>query len=704
MKRAIPAVIVLMLTAAVASADVVVQRWGLYRHTQHKTVTWANAEGARTMTVDLSPVPAGTKVYRARLVFLAGSGYDVEAAGKNLALVEPYCLWFDATDAVQSWVAGNAGSGVFTVRGGGEYQPEDVYLEIAYEGKLTDKPRQVTGLNVFHRHGQTFLTWREIEDIAGGKEDVTWGEMVEKVRDCNPMVGIIPKWPKREIRYSVYRHDRPITAANLHEAQFIHDVAQGSVYAEDSIAKGRHGEHGPVYLKSGQVLRRVMLGKDEFLPPGTGYHWVQVPRSGKAYYAVVTSINGVENTADFSAANTAGPLDEKAGPPVPMLVAERITPVRGSEDAEFHERWYSYWCRAPLSAHPRRYDVVLYFCPQRLAKPAPLRIVRESWNYGPESRVQPEAIEHLILTHTLDLPIAFRMGMASFHYNLRSPEQAAWQPWPMRRQEALIEWLSREFEIDRNRVTVALGAWGMMEIEHPELYAMIQGYGQPEVTKGFQCWNRARGVWGDPGVYVGRPEAENPFVRSDFSRYVLQDPAKETPFFVMYPIRSAHLTEMGWPALPRFWRAMMDSKHPFVYNWQVEDRPTFRRDASVPAFANCSLDGNPGNGDLRQGMTFDTPINSWLTWEGETIVDEPDRWEMTLWLDDSAPLDRCTVDLTPRRLQRFKPRPGQRFRWNNTLVEGGRAVGSGTATADRWGLLTIEQLTVTKAKHRVAIR
>jgi hypothetical protein len=171
---------------------------------------------------------------------------------------------------------------------------------------------------------------------------------------------------------------------------------------------------------------------------------------------------------------------------------------------------------------------------------------------------------------------------------------------------------------------------------------------------------------------------------------------------------------------------MMDSKHPFVYNWQVKHRPTFRRNASVPAWANCSLDGNPGNGDLRQGMTFDTPINSWLTWDSETIVDETDRWEMTVMLDEASPLDECTVDLTPRNLQRFKAQPGRRFRWRCTFLPpttesqeqngaspandlaarlaGGRRLGGGTVTADEWGLVTIPQMRMLKGAQRVVIQ
>ena len=661
------------------------------------------------------------QVYRARLVLLSGQGYRVTAGDVALRLVEPYCLWFDATEAVRKWVAAGAESGELVVRGE-DVKPEDVYLEIAFEGTLQDKPDQVTALRGFHRSGQTFLTWREIEDIADGNESVPWGEMVKSVRDCNPMVGIVPKWPEREIRYSVYRHTEPITAENIHEARFLHDVAQGSVYEEDCIAKGRHGEHGPVYLKAGQVLRRAMLAKGEFLPPGTAYHWVTVPDGGRHYYAVVSSVNGLENTADVGSGNTFGPVAEQVAPPTPMLVAEQVTDLRNPKGATWCERWYSWWCAGPLSAYPRRYDVAVGFCPQKLEPRPAVTIVREAWNY-PIRMPRPAARTDLVLAHTMDLPIAFRMGCADHHYKRKGPRQGTWRPWPMRRQDALIGWLGTQYEIDRRRITVAMGAWGMMEIERPDLYARIHGYGQPEVTKGFQCWNRARGVWGDPGVYEGRPDDENPFVRSDYSRYVLADPARETPFFEMYAIRSAHLTEMGWPALPRFWRAMIDSRHPFVYDWRAAHRPTLRRGDPVPAFGNCTLDGNPGNGDLAQGETFDAPINSWLSWDSESIVDKPDRWEMTLVLDEAAPLPECRVDVTARLCRQFRPRPGRRLAWavvtvpfeGNTAgrrqrperthptAPGGKRLASGTVRADRHGLVTIRQLPMLAGAQRLTI-
>jgi len=712
MRKTLLIALVALAWAPAARADLVVQRWGKYKHTQHKGVTFTSGAQGTTMTADLSPVPNKAAVHRARLVFLAGRGFEVSAAGKALRLVEPYNLWFDATEAIRAAVAAGKSKAALTLRGGGRIKPQDVFLEIAYTGQLANKPKQITGLKAFHRHGQTFLTWTEIEDIAEGKADITWGEMVKKVRACNPMVGIIPKWPDREIRYSVYRHTAPITAANIAQAEFIHDVAQGSVYTEDRIARGKKGEHGPTFLIAGQVLRRVMLEKNKFLPPGTGFHWTTAAKAGKAHYAVVTSVNGVENTADFSDANTAGPLDEKVAQPAPMLVAEKVSDLRGKQKRQYVERWYSWWCVPPLSAYPRRYDVAIGFCPQTRAKPAALSITREAWNY-PIRMPRAAARKDVVLAHTMDVPIGFRMGPCDAHYNLKSPRQARWRPWPMRRQEVLIRWAKEQFGVDLQRVSVAMGAWGMMEIERPDLYASIHGYGQPGMTEGFQCWNRARGVWGPPETYAGREDKWNPYKRSRYDRYVLADPRRETPFYNVYAIRSAHLTEMGWPALPRFWRAMIESRRPFVVHWRVRTPPAFRRDQSVPAFGNCTLDDNPGNGDLRNGITFDAQINGYLSWDSETIVDAPNRWEMTVILDGQAPLNVCRVDLTPRKCQAFKAKAGEKFTWTCTALGQpakktdkpvpGKVLGRGTVEADKYGLVTIEQMLLAKGSQRVVI-
>jgi hypothetical protein len=127
-----------------------------------------------------------------------------------------------------------------------------------------------------------------------------------------------------------------------------------------------------------------------------------------------------------------------------------------------------------------------------------------------------------------------------------------------------------------------------------------------------------------------------------------------------------------------------------------------RIDQSQPAFAACSLDDDPGSGDPNNGDPKGQ-ANLYLFWETGDVVDRADRWEMTLGLIQKAPKDACTVNVTPRRLQQFKLKPGQEVKWTNTAVGNGKAIQSGQATADEHGLITLEKVRVGTGKNRVRV-
>ena len=68
-----------------------------------------------------------------------------------------------------------------------------------------------------------------------------------------------------------------------------------------------------------------------------------------------------------------------------------------------------------------------------------------------------------------------------------------------------------------------------------------------------------------------------------------------------------------------------------------------------------------------------------------------------------APQDTCLVDITPRKVQHFKPDPGTLLSWENRDFETGDVLESGEITVDEWGLFTIEQTMVSKEKNRIVI-
>jgi hypothetical protein len=54
-------------------------------------------------------------------------------------------------------------------------------------------------------------------------------------------------------------------------------------------------------------------------------------------------------------------------------------------------------------------------------------------------------------------------------------------------------------------------------------------------------------------------------------------------------------------------------------------------------------------------------------------------------------------------LKQFRPSAGQWFKWTNTTLADGKTIGSGTVKADKWGLITLEQVTITKGRNRLEI-
>ncbi len=721
------------LAAAGAGAAVVVQRWGVAGHVQHAETLKYQAVGkqATLMTFDLSALPKAARVYRARLKLFRNERYgrafrlfparaDGKAAGERLKLIAPTFRFFDATAPVRKWAGLGSRRGHILLADAPQFERGKTFLEIAYEGRLAKPPRQVRRVKAFYRAGQVFLTFQEIEDLSKGIDDYAWGHLIKGSGGYNPEM-LVPKDDPREVRCRVYRSDRPIAAGNLGEAKLLADVPPGSRFNTRQVRRIWRGEQVPSVLDEKYVAVRLAVEPQKPLPSGVGKYVHTVPAEGRGYYAVVAVVNGVENTVDISPANTAGPIEEKPAWPEPVVYRKVVHPLK-KQAATYVQLWCNYYCAPPLAPVPMCYDVVVGYCPQKLAAPAPVHVNRgHSWIHTAEP-VRPDHTDRIDLAHCCDWPNAFWMGINDAAHTLKGIEEGKWQPFPMRRQEALLEWLDRKFKIDRNRITAALGAWGMMEIERADLYADMHGWGLPEISKGFQAWQRACGVWGPPAAYERRPKEDNPFHRQDWSRYVLEDPTRELPFLHMHLGWGAHFTEMGWPPVPRFLRAMIDTKRAFVYHWRVPDdqRPTIRRDEPLPAFGNCSLDDNPGNGDLRNGEGMNIQLNGYLTWDGETIVERPDRWEITAQLAGRPPLGECTVDLTPRRCRKFKARAGQKFSWTNTLlatdeqkgkaVEAGetppdkRPIQSGTATADKWGLVTIKQLKLTTARHRITVR
>jgi hypothetical protein len=134
----------------------------------------------------------------------------------------------------------------------------------------------------------------------------------------------------------------------------------------------------------------------------------------------------------------------------------------------------------------------------------------------------------------------------------------------------------------------------------------------------------------------------------------------------------------------------------------------FRSTLSFPAFSNCSIDNVVGDGTAASGDSLGT-INGYLDWD-PAVSDSTPGWAVTLktrdlntlWglLDAPALL---TVDVTPRRLQRFHPAPGAPIPWAATRLPGNQVLASGIVNADALGLVTIPGVPVYITGTRLAL-
>jgi len=202
-----------------AAAEMVVETFSVGPGGQHPGTVRVAAAGASgtVIRVDLRALPKGRRVYRARLRVRRGevapTGAEALAGSEVYPLAAPFQAgkppapaakplsvpgpWYDCLDA-RSVVSASAGGWCeLLVKSLPGWDGRTASLEVAYEGSAVVIPPQVSGLKVFHRAGQTFITWREIDPLVTD-EKVTWGRIKQALAAAQDAC-----------RYRIYAHSRP---------------------------------------------------------------------------------------------------------------------------------------------------------------------------------------------------------------------------------------------------------------------------------------------------------------------------------------------------------------------------------------------------------------------------------------------------------------------------------------------------------------
>lgn len=715
------------ILAASACGDVVTERWGASPRCRHTgTVSYLSPPaGGLVARFDLSALPKRARIIRAKLLphikkdavplarpllvqalsAPADEGSKPRVAGAPLNLVSPRFVSLDATEVIRQWASGKlANNGLWI--SGANVDRRRTCLEITYEGKLKDPPPPATDMKAFYRHGQVFLTWKEVNTPFAGKDEVVWGALKverQRIRDARKPI----------VTYRIYRHARRITARTLAQAELLDEVAQHSAFDEREIKTEWKGEQiKNVRVEDTRVPRTAVEPKAE-LPVGTGVFVATCRRDGDFYYAVVSTVDGVENTAVLNEGNTAGPLHEKVAPTRPILFREGH--LYYQKKRPHHS--YVWWLDPPLWNLPTFLHLSISTSPKPGKAPAPFFVNNYWWSSGwtPVMGCPIEEGVSLAVDQNCMQTRGFHDGYGTY----KAWSQGKVQCYFIRQLRALLPWIKRTYNIDEDRIFAFSGGWAW---HYPELFAAT-----------FECLTmnpkrspasrECKRYWGDPKNPAPTEWGVSAWEHWNAGHWIRNHPAAELAHISYTPYQ--HEGDFGWLDKPPFYRAMLDTKHAFATYFH-ESRGQYgtadaswifriRRGDTIAAFGNCTLDDNPGIG---AGYDPGGQMNAYLCFDAPSATDEADRWEMTVWLyggdnrgRGAAPLDQCAVDVTPRRCRKFKAGPGQKFTWTNTSLAdlpgrqaGNTVVQTGAAVGDKWGLVTAEKVIVSKGRNRLVIR
>ena len=575
------------------------------------------------------------------------------------------------------------------------------------------KAEQVSQFSAKHKTGQTFLTWKEVDP------PVTQNAI--PVRELKEIQAHLEQ--EKRIRYRIYRSQRPITS--IEGSKFIAEVPPLTCWNVDY-----YGVHPQ---PEDNALRYVIEEGMEPVAPGTGVYVHNPQGTETAYYAITVSINGKENISISKENALQMPLNESVGQGVPVL--QRIVNPQSFNYIENPKLYYYVrWEAPPTSNVPSKpYDYVVAI-PPSLAKPAPVGIHLHSWGanlnggYGWWFNAEKGAI--LIASNQIpyDWWTGYHELLGTVH-PLRTKAdwtQGVVRPYSQRRLLAFLDWVATQWEVDLTRTFVAGNSMGgsgalMLAFRFPERIAWAiswVGVHVPSMSPTFKSSYAL--VYGEPELGVQFEDGTPVWDFFNDASFLRQYPDKEVGFVIFSNGKNDN--GIGWTQAVEFYRALQETRRPHLFVWgqgghgqraimpgggggAIREREMpidIRTDQSLPAFTHCSLDDNPGSGDPADGDP-EGQVNAYLYWETRDIVDQTGRWEITVRLIDDAPRDTATVDITPRRWQKFKAQSSEKLKWTNVSFESNKIIQSGEVVADKWGLITLEKVVVGKGKNRITV-
>jgi pimeloyl-ACP methyl ester carboxylesterase len=270
-----------------------------------------------------------------------------------------------------------------------------------------------------------------------------------------------------------------------------------------------------------------------------------------------------------------------------------------------------------------------------------------------------------------------------------------------------IEWVAERCKIDRNRIYlcgVSMGGCGTLGLglPHGEVFAAVRAdvpagtgyaayrFGGFAPSPAADAPQAAREAWLKRAAGVGLPD---PPVVVDFSSQ--QDNWAMTQPALVQAAQAGRLPlVLSWGPFGHVTFSSLIAKYPIcdvalAYPWLE-----IRKNEAYPVFTHASCDQQ--SPWLNAPAEFDSTgqMNAWFRWKNQR--DTPTECSMQLWIahptvkTPPAMPETATADVTLRRLQQFKVRPGRSYVWE--LTRDGKVMASGKVDAGEGGLITIPRV------------
>jgi hypothetical protein len=674
-------------------------------------------QGREKVEIDLTPLPKGVAVYRAVFrpgrdeieAFAArdrGVRVTLDGSDQALPLLAPRYSAFDVTFAVRA--ALEKGRIVFVMADFPGYRPVSSRLDVTCSAKPREKVPRVTGLAATHRAGQTILSWTEPDPPV--REETTFGLWKVRQQKNEELI--------RRYRYRIYRSEDPFSSRTIGRAELVDEVGP---------LTGWNPEFYGIDPKDDADVPRFVIeeGKPP-VAPGTGVYAHNPRRAGKWYYAVSLAVNGEEDLSTFDNFNsTARAVEETVGPGEPVL-QRVVTPKSFSYVDGPTLHYYVRWESPPTSNLPSRPFDYLVAVPPKKAEPAPVGLHLHCWGGSLEGGYGwwYDAAQGAILISTNQIPYDWWTGYHEHSGTWKPWKEGAVRDFSQARVMGFLDWAGTKWRLDRSRIFTAGSSMGgsgspNLALRHSGQIAWtVSWVGVHSPSRSPQFRGSYERVYGNlPWQLPYGDGKASAFDYFDDVHYLRDHPEIDAPLICFS--NGKNDAAIGWPQARDTWKALQEARQPHVFVWgqgghgqramlpgpdpnERELGVDVRLDRSLPAFTRGSLDGNPGNGDPQDGDP-EGQSNLHLTWDA-AAVDEAETWEMVVRLNARAPRGECSVDVTPRRCQKFKPAPGATVAWGNRSVADGGVVQSGEVKADDQGRVTVPQAAVTRGGNRLTLK